>query len=375
MSNRNRREFIRDVSTATAGVIVAGSGLMAGCARRERAGRQVMVGGRRIRTIDVHTHCYVLEVLPLVQDQWWATQVRAAAENDRGVRITPDVIGPERVQFMDEHGIDVQALSINAYWYAAERDLATRLIAVQNEALAAACAKFPGRFVGFATVALQHPDLAAQQLEDAMTKYNMPGASLSGNIAGEELSSPRFDPFWAKVQELGAFIFIHPQGESGGFEEGRSYPAGVLKRFEGASAIHHPLETTVALSHLIFDGTLDKFPGLRICGAHGGGFLPAYIGRSDATCERPGTKCIPLKKKPSEYFKEQLFCDSLTFNTPELLLRVEQFGAGQVVLGTDHPAPWPTKGVDDVLDAAGLSDEQKIAILGGNLSKLLRIEA
>ena len=372
---QNRREFIRHIGTAAAGAMVAGSGLMAGCRRGEQVPRrQVIVGGQRIRTIDVHTHCYVLEVLPLLQDVPWAEQVKAAERADRGVRITPDIIGPERVRFMDEHGVDVQALSINGYWYAAERGLATKLIAVQNEALAGACARYPGRFAGFATVALQYPDLAAQQLEEAMTKFNMPGVSLNGNVAGEELSSPRFDPFWAKVQELEAFVFIHPQGESGGFEGGASYPAGTLERFQGVNTIHHPLETTVALTHLIFEGTLDKFPGLRICGAHGAGFLPAYIGRSDATCDRPGQKCVPLKKEPSDYFREQLFCDSLVFNAEELRHRVEMYGAKQVVFGTDHPAPWPTKGVDDVLDAP-LSDEDKIAILGGNLATLLKIPA
>ncbi len=372
---QNRREFIRHVGTAAAGAVVAGSALLAGCRRGEQVPRrQVTVGGRRVRTIDIHTHAYVLEVLDLIRDQPWAEQVLAAEQADRGVRLTPDVIGPERIRFMDEHGTDVQVVSINGYWYAAERPLAEKLIAVQNEALAAACARYPGRLMGFATVALQYPDLAARQLEDAMRQYNMPGVSLNGNVAGEELASARFDPFWAKVEELQAFVFIHPQGESGGFENGASYPPGTLQRFRGVNTIHHPLETTVALTHLIFQGTLDKFPGLRICGAHGAGFLPAYIGRSDATCDRPGQKCIPLKKEPSDYFREQLICDSLVFNAEELRHRVEMYGAGQVVLGTDHPAPWPTKGVDDVLEAP-LSDEDKIAILGGNLARMLKIPA
>src|SRR3989338_3151411 len=139
------------------------------------------------------------------------------------------------------------------------------------------------------------------------------------------------------------------------------------------NTIGNPLETTIAFSHLIFEGTLDKFPGLRICGGHGGGFLPSYVGRSDASCEWIARGCKPLKKKPSEYFKEQLLCDSLVFNSEELRLRVAQYGVGQVVLGTDHPAPWPVRGVDHVLETASLSDTDKIAILGGNLSKLMNI--
>ena len=115
---------------------------------------------------------------------------------------------------MDEQGIDVEALSINPFWYAAERDLARQIIQLQNEKLAALCAAYPDRFVAFATVALQHPDLAAQQLEDGK-KLGLRGAAIGGNVNGEELSSRRLDPFWAKAEELGAPIFIHPQGDPG----------------------------------------------------------------------------------------------------------------------------------------------------------------
>jgi aminocarboxymuconate-semialdehyde decarboxylase len=320
---------------------------------------------------------YVREVLPMIEQYKWANPLKAAISGTRGKRLTPDFLGPESIRWMDEHGIDVQARSINPFWYSADRAIAEKFIPAQNEALAKDCAKFPGRFVGLATVALQFPDLAAQQLQEAVKNQGMPGVAIAANIAGEELSSPKHDPFWAKVEELKAFVFIHPQGE-GGFD-GRSYPAGFYERLRGfgnlSNVIGYPVETSIALSHLIFEGTLDKFPGLRICGAHGAGFLPSYIGRSDASCEwTPGPKdCKPLKKKPSEYFKEQLFCDSLVFNSEELRLRVAQYGAGQVVLGTDHPAPWPTRGVDHVLETAGITDADKIAILGGNLSKLLNI--
>ena len=265
----------------------------------------MVIGGRRVKTIDVHTHCYVLEVMPLVEGHEWGSLVRAAAAKTRGIRLTPDVIGPERVQWMDEHGIDVQVLSINPYWHTAERELATRLIAVQNEALAAACAKFPGRFVGFASVAMQHPDLAARQLEDAM-KMGMPGAALACNVAGDELANPRFDPFWVKVEELSALIFIHPQPE--GRFNGKRYPAGMDERLSGygnlGNTIGNPLETTIAFSHLIFEGTLDKFPGLRICGGHGGGFLPSYVGRSDALASQ-GCRSRPRDGQLERYRQDR----------------------------------------------------------------------
>jgi len=374
-----RREFFGQLGGAAAGVALAG-GSLANAATRTPAGaiglrRDVTVGGRRVTTVDVHAHCYVEEAWPLVSGQPWARQFEVAMERKTAGILNPEFIGPERVQAMDAYGIDVQALGINPYWYWADRDLARRLISVQNKALADACAKYPDRFVGFATVALQHPDLAAEQLEEAMTQMGMRGAIIGGNVAGEELGSPRLDPYWAKAEELQAFHFIHPRGD--GRFDGRRFPAGFDERLApwGGNIIGHPLETTIAFSHLIFDGTLDRFPGLKICGAHGGGFLPSYIGRSDGVCDDPRSDyCASLKKKPSDYFREQLYCDSLVFNSEELLLRVKQYGAGQVVLGTDDPYPWPIRAVDHILETTGLTDDEKVAVLGGNLVKLLRID-
>src|SRR6202040_1336475 len=109
-------------------------------------------------------------------------------------------------------GIDVEVLSINPFWYSAERDLARKLIAMQNEKLSAFCAAHSDRFVGLATVALQHPDLAAEQLEEAVKKLGLRGGSIGASVGGEELASLKFHPFWAKAEELGTPIFLHPQG-------------------------------------------------------------------------------------------------------------------------------------------------------------------
>jgi aminocarboxymuconate-semialdehyde decarboxylase len=119
-----------------------------------------------------------------------------------------------RLRAMDEQGIDVEALSINPNWYRTDRDLATQVIRIQNEKLAEACAAHPERFVAFATVALQFPDLAAQQPEEGVKKYGLRGAGIGGNVAGDEISDPKFNPFWAKAEELGVVVFIHPQGDA-----------------------------------------------------------------------------------------------------------------------------------------------------------------
>src|SRR5437660_68006 len=212
--------------------------------------------------------------------------------------------------------------------------------------------------VAFATVALQHPDLAAEQLEEGVRKLGLRGGSIGANVAGEELSDPKFHPFWAKAERLGCLIFIHPQGGTAGFEQ-RLRGSGGL-----GNVIGNPLDTTIALSHLIFEGTLDRFPGLKICAAHGGGYLPSYAARSDAGCVTFPDRCPkPLKKRPTEYLR-QLYYDSIVF-TPEALRHlVAEVGSGQIVMGTDYPFPWMKTSVDHILDTPGLSDAERAAMLG-----------
>jgi aminocarboxymuconate-semialdehyde decarboxylase len=269
---------------------------------------------------------------------------------------------------MDQQGIDIQALSINPFWYGAERELARDLIRFQNEKLGQMCAKQPDRLVGLATVALQHPDLAAEQLEEGVKKLGLRGGSIGTSVNNEELASPRFDPFWAKAEELGAVLFMHPGGTPE--LQTRLRGNGML-----TNVIGNPLGTTIALSHMIFEGTFDKFPRLKICAAHGGGYLPSYANRSDHGCVVFAENCThTLKRKPTDYVK-QLYIDALVF-TPEAIRHlVAEVGASQVVLGTDYPYPWTTTSIEEVMATPGLSDANRIAILGGNAARLLRLPA
>src|SRR5437879_919838 len=262
---------------------------------------------------------------------------------------------------MDAQAIDMEVLSINPFWYRRERDLAAKIVEVQNEKLAELSATRPDRFAAFASLALQYPDLAVQQLETAVKKLGLRGAAIGGSVAGEDFSEPKFHPVWAKAEELGAVLFIHPQ----------STP-DLARRFKGngwlANTIGNPLDTTIALQHLIFEGTLDRFPTLKICAAHGGGYLGSYAPRSDHSCFVSPANCdatIKLKKQPSEYLN-QLYFDSLLFTSEGLRHLVAQVGSSQVVMGSDHPIPWEPNPVGHVLSTTSLSDEQKAAILSGN---------
>jgi aminocarboxymuconate-semialdehyde decarboxylase len=348
-----RRQLLSRTALAAAGVVFT--------RRTDAARREVRVGGRRVTVVDGHAHCVIPEVLDVVK----------GTDFERGVSGSLNgllVVKPERLAVMDEQGIDVEVLSINPFWYGADRDLARRIIAVQNERLAAICAAYPNRFIALASISLQHPDLAVGQLEEAVATHHLRGAAIGGSVNGEELSSPKFEPFWAKAEQLGVVVFIHPQGLPD--LRARVQGNGFL-----TNVIGNPLETTLALSHLIFEGTLDKYPNLKICAAHGGGYLPSYAARSDHGCVTFPANCTrTLKKKPSEYLR-QLYYDSLVFTSEGLRHLVAECGASQVVVGTDYPFPWTSTAVDHVLTTPGLSDADKTAILGGNLINLLRIGA
>jgi aminocarboxymuconate-semialdehyde decarboxylase len=262
----------------------------------------------------------------------------------------------------------VQALTINNFWYyAADADLSRKIVLAQNEGLAKWVAAHPDRFVAIASVALQHPELAAEQLQDAVKRLGLRGASIGGHVNGEDLSLPRFDPFWAKAAELGVPVFMHPGGAENIVKDGAFRGRGDL-----GNIIGNPLETTYFLSRLIFDGVFDKFPGLRVFAAHAGGYLPSYLGRTEAACVVRGNANCANKKKPSEYLRSQILIDTMVFSDEGLRHLVAEVGVGQVVYGTDVPFNWPVT-VDLVLDAKFLTDADKELILSGNLRGLLRI--
>jgi aminocarboxymuconate-semialdehyde decarboxylase len=366
----SRREFLSSLSGASAGIFFVGCSLfdsalgavqLSGTGKR----RQVTIGGQRVLTVDVHSHVLVPGALDLVKAYRETESIRNQFASARGPNYDLHN-GDARLERMDREGIDVQVVGVNPFWYWAERDLASQIVQVQNEEIAKLCASHPDRFVGLASVALQFPELAADQLEQGMKKLDMRGCLIGGSVNREELSAPKFYPFWEKAEQLQAFVFIHPQG----FPEAQN-------RLQGngflTNVIGQPLETTVALSHLIFEGTLDRFPRLKICAAHAGGFLPSYSGRSDACLIAFPENCKPVKKEPSEYLK-QLYFDSIVVTGEGLRHLVATAGVSQVLLGTDFPTEWNSKGVDHVLGTSSLSDVDKRAILGGNAMKLLRID-
>lgn len=350
----NRRAFLKNMACAGVGAYVF-SRFPNSAAQPAR--KQAYIAGRRVKVVDIHAHCGFRAIDQITK----GTPVEYTETDNR-------ILGPHWIDWADERGIDVQVLSINRYWwYAAEPGLARRITRVQDEAMAEWCAKHSGRFVGLSSVSLQHPELAAEQLEYAVKELGLRGASIGGHVEGEVPSTPRFDPFWAKVQELDVPIFMHPDNASNIDQQ------GVLEEVGGyGSTIGNPLETTLFLTKLIFDGTLDRFPRVKVCAAHGGGFLPSYLGRTEVTCAGRNDDKGCAKKLPSEYMKTQIMADSMVFSEEALRHLVAVMGASQIVYGTDLPFQWPDT-LDLILNASFLTNEEKEAIVGGNLIKLLRI--
>jgi predicted TIM-barrel fold metal-dependent hydrolase len=363
-----RRQFLKTGTAAAAmGAVFCGCGMLQS-AHGQQPARQtlpVMVGGKRIKSIDVHAHCHFHEAGALLgAEADGLMQVPVNGADEAFIDMN------RRLAVMDSQAVDMEILSINPYWYNRDRDLAGAIVKIQNEKLAELCASKPDRFAAFASLTLQAPDLAVRELETAVKKQGLKGAAIGGIVDGVEFSDPKFHPVWAKAEELGVPLFIHPA----------ALPE-LKKRLSGngwlTNTIGNPLETTIALSHLIFEGTLDRFPGLKVIAAHGGGYLGSYADRSDHPCLVGPKGCNPaitLKKQPTEYLK-QIYFDSLIF-TPEAIRHlVAQVGASQVLLGSDYPYPWQLHPVDHIFASTSLSDDEKADIIGRTAAKLFNFQA
>ena len=320
----------------------------------------VMIKGKRARTVDVHAHCFFQSAIDLMGDEAPSVIPPVKGVPEHFIDI------PSRLSAMDRMGIDMQVLSINPFWYRKDRDTAEAICRINNEGLAELCAREPNRFAGFASLAMQFPDLAVQQLEEAVRKFGLKGAAIGGSVVGRDFCLPEFHPVLAKAEELGVMLFIHPQ----------STPE-LQHRFKGngwlANTIGNPLDTTIALEKLIFEGIFDQYPRLKVLAAHGGGFLGSYAPRMDRSCFVSPKNCNPdivLRKKPSEYMR-QIYVDSLVF-TPEALRHLAaEVGAGQIMIGTDHPIPWEEDPVTHVMSTPELSDDDRLGILGENAIQVL----
>ena len=292
-------------------------------------------------------------------------EVNVKQMKDRGPMLSDVEV---RLKHMDRMGIDIQAVSPapNQTYYWTEAGMGQELARAVNERIAQIVARWPDRFVGLGTVPLQDPGLAVSELEFAVRKLGLKGVEINPNVKGLDLTDSRLslEKFFSKAEKLNAVVFMHPIGYTQGERLMDHYFNNV---------IGNPLETTVAASHLIFDGVMERYPKLKVVLPHAGGYLAHYWARMDhAWKARPDCRTV-LKRKPSSSL-EKFYFDTIAFDPGMLKHLIERFGANHVLLGTDYPYDM---GVEDpvgfIKRVTGLSSIEKNKIMGGNATRLLGI--
>jgi len=344
------------------------------------AGRGSVVKTKKKGSLKVDIHCHYLNTDvaakvahlnpaqhdPLVKFSNTATrEVNVKQMQDRAPKLSSIEV---RLKDMDRMGVDIQAVSPapNQTYYWTDPGQGAELARAINERLAEIVAKWPDRFVGLGTVPLQDPDMAVSELTHCVKKLGLRGVEINPHVNGMDLSDGRLalDKFFAKVQELDVVIFMHPIG----FTQGER----LLDHYFN-NVIGNPLDTTVAASHLIFDGVMERHPKLKVVLPHAGGYLAHYWARMDhAWRARPDCRTI-IRKKPSSYL-EKFYFDTITFDPGMLRHMVERFGADHVLLGTDYPYDMGVEDPVGFIESGKLSTSDKSKIMGANAARLLKID-
>ena len=333
----------------------------------------------RAKVVDIHCHYLNPEISAKTADLHPArydptvtfaneltNQTNLKQMKDRAPKLTGI---EERLKDMDRMGVDIQAVcpAPYHYFYFTEPDHGAQLAREVNEGIAALAARHPDRFVGLGSVPLQNAELAVRELEYAVKVLGLRGVEINTNVNGLNLTDPKLglEKFFAKANELGTVIFMHPLG----FTEGSR-----LTNHYFNNVIGNPLDTTIAVSHLIFDGVVARNPKIKFIAAHGGGFIAHYWARMDhAWRARPDCRTV-IKKAPSSYL-EKFYFDSITFD-PEMLNRlIERFCADHVMLGTDYPYDMGEEDPRGLIKSVKrLSKADRELVEGMNAVKLLKIK-
>ncbi len=355
--------------------------MMYRCAPAARGGSSAATVKKRGRSLTVDIHCHYLntavaaKVAPLNPAQHEpmamfsnaaSREVNAKQAQERGPKLTDIAV---RLKDMDRMGIDIQAVSPAPHqtYYWTEPGMGAELARTVNERLAEIVAQHPGRFVALGTVPLQDVSLAVAELEHCVRKLGLRGVEINPSVRGMDLADAKLnlDAFFAAVQKLDVVIFMHPIG----FTHGER-----LVNHYFSNLIGNPLETTVAASHLIFDGVLERHPKLKVVLPHAGGYLAHYWARMDHAYSARADCRGRMKRKPSAYLGRFYF-DTITFDHGMLAHLIARFGADHVLLGTDYPYDMGMERPLEFIEGVkGLSAAETAAIEGGNAARLLKID-
>jgi predicted TIM-barrel fold metal-dependent hydrolase len=290
-------------------------------------------------SVDVHAHVVCPEVyattskltltlLP-VRDPNLSDAQRAAILNKADEVVARMSEFEQRLTKMDAMGVERQLLSpslVHQCTYTLPDHESLRLERTSNDWLAAKAASAPDRFLVLGTVPLQAPDLATVELRRCVEELGFLGVSISTFANGREVGDPALHGFWREVESLGAVVYVHPAGN----RDPR------FASFSLWNSVGQCFEESMAISSLMYEGVLERFPRLRICISHGGGYMPQNMGRIDRNwLEKPATR-IHMTKPPLEYLK-MLWFDSCVYDAVVLRHLAEKVGVSRVILGSDYP--------------------------------------
>ena len=328
---------------------------------------------RRPFVIDFHAHVTVPEVVAFSKGHVVNTAVLEIPGASKKViedwtkwreSLRVRLVDPQvRLREMDKMGVDVQVLTaslVHMYTYWADSETSLKMERLANDRIAAMVAVAPDRFVGLGGVPLQDPAAALGELRRCMGELKLRGVQISSHAESMELGDPLLRPFWAEAEKLGAALYVHPAG----VVEPR------YRKFQLWNSIGQPLEEALAMASLFYEGVLDAYPKLKLCIAHGGGYLPYYAGRVDRNFREKWFTRTNMKKSPTEYMKKNFWYDSCVYNPDMLEFLVRKVGASRIVLGSDYPVG-EADPVGFIRKARGLSAADKENILGRTAAKLL----
>jgi len=359
-----RRRFLTSAMAAGAACLLRQNGL---AASRRRDGGPV---------IDAHAHFFPEAWIKLIESEGGATGARIARTGDgftftlegwRSVRILhPAVDVAERLRIMNQQGVDIQALALTApmvNW--APPDLAVKLSRVYNDSTSAVCRQHPTRFVGSVSLPLVAPERALEELNRAVKLPGIRAASMPTGIRGKELDDPSFFPIYARCEQLGLPVLLHPVETLGRERTIKFYLENLLG---------NPYDTGLAAARLIFGGVLDTFPRLEVVLPHGGGTLPGLVGRLNRGVEQ--REELKHMKKPASAYLRRFTYDTIVHDDAILMNLIRMVGVDRVVLGSDYPFDMGyDKPVEVVERLTSLPPADRDRILGGNAAKLFRIGA
>jgi len=370
-----RRVLQTGLAAATVGAL-SGGGVSDALAESQGQGVESQgATAAGVRTVDIHCHYFPEAYLNIFNEDGkrFNAEYRMTEQgffyktpnspNTAGPMATKFMDLKQRIAEMDQQGVAVQAISLTApmvYWGEAELD--HKLASAWNDAASAAHQAYPTRLVGFCTLPMLYPDRAIEELNRASKLPGIRGVYVGTNINNKDLSEPLFEPIWTRIEELDLPIFLHPLQTVGGDR---------LRKFYLSNFIGNPIDTTIAASHLIFGGVLDRHPKLRFGLAHGGGALLILIGRMDHGWKvRPEVKQLP--KAPSEYL-DRFYYDTITHSKQIMEFVISTVGAERVMLGSDYCFDMGYERPVQFLEQINLSSVQRKMILGGTAAKLLKL--